>query len=83
MTVPTQRRPLSAVVLTHEERRLLALVASGLKHAEIAPKVHKQTKTVQTNLSNLYRKIGAKNAPHAVAMAIKFKWISVDGGDKS
>ena len=77
MTVPTQRKPLSAIVLTHEERRYLALLASGLRHAEIATKVSKRPKTVATNLGALYRKIGAKTGPHAVAMAIKLKWISV------
>lgn len=77
MTIPTQRKPPSAVVLTHEERRMLALLASGLRHAQIAERVHKKPRTVSTNLLALYRKIGAKTGPHAVAMAIKFQWISL------
>lgn len=58
------------------------MLAAGLNHAAIAKRVEKSKTALSGELARLYRRIGANNAPHAVAIAIQKGWITVNGGDK-
>lgn len=57
--------------LTVVQRYLLALLADGHTHAYIGRRIGKSKSATQNQLSRLYRQIGARNAPHAVAIAIR------------
>lgn len=57
--------------LTVEQRVLLGMVADGHTHAAIARRTGLAASLVQSRLSAIYRRLGARNAPHAVAIAIR------------
>lgn len=54
--------------LSDEALEVLCLVASGYERKEIARLRHVTENAVRHVLSTAYRKIGARNAPHAVAI---------------
>ena len=47
--------------LTGREREVLALIAEGLSTQEIAERLHRSVKTVETHRRGLGMKLGAKN----------------------
>jgi DNA-binding NarL/FixJ family response regulator len=51
-------RPAATGVLTPTERRIAALVAEGLSNKEIGTALYVTPKTVGTQLSRIYRKVG-------------------------
>lgn len=53
------------------ERFLLALVADGQTHASIGRRIGKGKSATTMQLSRIYKRLGARNAPHAVAIAIR------------
>ena len=55
--------------LTGEQRALLGMVADGHTHAAIARRIGLPTHSVQDRLTAIYRRLGARNACHAVAIA--------------
>lgn len=55
--------------LPDRQLEILRLVAQGMSGPEIARRLHITVDTVKTHLSSLYRSMGARNAPHAVAIA--------------
>lgn len=57
--------------LTATEIQMLAVLAEGHTHERIAHEVGVTRYTVSTVLSDVYRRIGARNATHAVAIAIR------------
>ena len=57
--------------LTVEQRYLLALVAEGHTHAAIGRRIGISKHAAAMRLARTYRQIGAQNAPHAVAIAIR------------
>ncbi|MEU5965933.1 LuxR C-terminal-related transcriptional regulator [Micromonospora parva] len=67
MSTATATRP----VLTDEQLALLTQVADGRTNLAIARRVGLSRSSVENRLSALYRQIGARNAPHAVAIAIR------------
>ncbi|MEV4384373.1 LuxR C-terminal-related transcriptional regulator [Micromonospora sp. NPDC049580] len=67
MTAATVARP----ALTTEQVALLAEIAEGRTHAAIGRDRGITRSTVEHRLSVLYQRIGARNAPHAVAIAIR------------
>lgn len=56
--------------LTKREKEVLKLISDGYTSAVISGKLGITRRTVDAHCSNMYRKTGAKNAPHLVAMAI-------------
>jgi DNA-binding NarL/FixJ family response regulator len=64
-------RPAEDATLTPRQQEILSLVASGLSRDEIAAEMHLATVTVKFHLTNLYRELGARNAAHAVALAME------------
>jgi DNA-binding NarL/FixJ family response regulator len=64
MTTPTRPQ------VTEDERLLLAMVAAGWSHDRIGRRVGRSTKAISNHMSRIYGRLGAANAPHAVAIAI-------------
>jgi DNA-binding CsgD family transcriptional regulator len=57
--------------LTPGERRALQGVAAGLLYHEVADVLGLSRETVRTDLERARRILGAKNMPHAVALALR------------
>ncbi|GFN31662.1 response regulator transcription factor [Paenibacillus xylaniclasticus] len=53
--------------LTMSERNVLEQVAGGCTNKEIATSMHLSVRTIETYLSKIYRKLGARNRVEAVA----------------
>ena len=71
-----ESRPLApgtppGVHLTHREREILQLVASGLTNQEIADKLFTSKRTVESHRQNLLEKTGVKNTPALVKYAME------------
>lgn len=62
--------------LTSGELECLALASKGLTGEQIAARSKYQTETVNTYLKNATRKLGAANRAHAVAEAIRRRFIA-------
>jgi DNA-binding CsgD family transcriptional regulator len=66
------RRPAKAGIgLTHTERRVVALAASGLTNREIAAQLFVSPKTVQANLGKVYEKLGIHSRAELGAQAAR------------
>ena len=63
------KRP--AEPLTSKEVRVLHWVAEGLDSAEVGERMHISEHTVKSHVHHILKKLGARNRPHAVALAIK------------
>jgi len=57
--------------LTAIQHTLLRSVALGLTRETIAHQRGRSVKTIKGELTDLYRKLGASNAPHAVYIAMR------------
>jgi DNA-binding NarL/FixJ family response regulator len=55
--------------LTPREHEVLALMAEGLQHQEIARKLFISPKTVGTHVEHILRKLGARSRAQAIAVA--------------
>ena len=62
--------PALGVPLTHREREILQLVASGLTNQQIADKLFTSRRTVETHRQNLLEKTGVSNTAALVKYAI-------------
>ena len=56
------------VDLTERQLQILRLVAAGKAHKQIARELGISAETVAKHLAEIYRRVGAANAPHAVAL---------------
>ena len=59
------------VNLTHREREILQLVATGLTNQEIADQLFTSRRTVESHRQNLLEKTGVKNTPALVKYAME------------
>ncbi|OGX81450.1 hypothetical protein BEN47_05745 [Hymenobacter lapidarius] len=59
------------VALTHREREILQLVATGLTNQEIADQLFTSRRTVESHRQNLLEKTGVKNTPALVKYAME------------
>lgn len=57
--------------LSQREREVLSLIAAGSDQQEIAEELTIAVATVRTHVRNLLRKLGARNRPHAIALAMQ------------
>jgi DNA-binding CsgD family transcriptional regulator len=64
-------RPVPVGRLSSREREVLTLIAAGHPLPEIAERLTISLATVRTHAANVYRKLGARNRPHAVALALR------------
>ncbi|MFA4928448.1 MAG: PAS domain-containing protein [Patulibacter sp.] len=63
--------PARTPTLSEREREVVTLVSSGMTGAEIAEQLYLAPATVERHVANALRKLGAKNRPHAIALAIR------------
>ena len=63
--------PKDVGLLSRREQEVLALVAEGLKNAEVAARLHLSTKTVGHHVSNVLAKLGVKSRGEAAAWALR------------
>ncbi len=63
--------PDPGVALTHREREILQLVATGLTNQEIADQLFTSRRTVESHRQNLLEKTGVKNTPALVKYAME------------
>lgn len=56
--------------ITAREREILGMIAAGLATEEIADRLQLSRFTVKAHRANAYTRLGAKNAPHAIALAV-------------
>jgi DNA-binding NarL/FixJ family response regulator len=54
----TNVSPIRTLELTPSERRVAELAAAGLTNRDVAGKLFVSTKTVEANLTQIYRKLG-------------------------
>lgn len=66
-----RRRQARTFELSDREKRALIGVAMGLHTQEIGEQLSLSAHTVKTHLSNVYVALGARNAPHAVSIALR------------
>src|SRR5581483_2373008 len=57
--------------LSSREREVLTLVAEGHSLSGIAERLTISLATVRTHVVNAYRKLGARNRSHAIALALR------------
>jgi DNA-binding NarL/FixJ family response regulator len=60
--------------LTPREAEVLALLAEGLRNADIAARLHVSPRTVDHHVSNLLAKLGVRTRGEAVAAANRQRW---------
>lgn len=56
------------IALSRRERQVMALVAEGLSYKVIGAKLFIAENTVSSHVCRVVRKLGAKNATHAVVL---------------
>lgn len=59
--------------LTHIEKEIIQLLADGLTLKEMVPLLHNCENTLETYRYRLFKKMGARNAPHCIALAFRNK----------
>jgi DNA-binding CsgD family transcriptional regulator len=57
--------------LTQTERRIVALVADGRTNREIADRLRVRPKTVEWNLTKIYRKVNVRSRTELAVMVLK------------
>ena len=62
--------------LTRRERQVLALMTGGHLNKEIAEMVGIKEMTVKNHISQIFKKLGAKNRTHAVVMTLRQKEVA-------
>jgi DNA-binding NarL/FixJ family response regulator len=68
----TRRRgPRSNPELTERELEVLAAIAAGQRNPQIAAAFHLSPKTVMHDSTSVYRKLGVRGRPEAVALAYR------------
>jgi DNA-binding NarL/FixJ family response regulator len=64
--------------LSEQEIVVIRLCAWGATIADIATDLHIERSTVATHLSRIYSKLQARNQPHAVTIAIRCGYVTLD-----
>lgn len=64
--------------LSEREQEILILLASGRDHRQIAAHCAIAIRTVRQHVSNILGKMGAQNARHAIALALRLSILTVD-----
>ncbi len=67
-----------AAPITHRETQILNHVANGNTNKEIAHLLGISEQTIKSHVSAVLRKINANDRAHAVALALRNGWISVE-----
>lgn len=65
-------------LLTQREKQILTYVADGNTNKQIAHILNISEQTIKNHVSAILRKLNANDRAHAVVLAIRHGWISVD-----
>jgi two-component system response regulator DegU len=68
-----------AAPLTARETQILNYVANGNTNKQIASALQISEQTIKNHVSAILRKLNANDRAHAVVVAIRHGWISIDG----
>ena len=60
-----------SVMICSDEVRILEHMAQGQARKQIAREMNYHPNTIKRKTAQLYRKLGARNRPHAIFIAIK------------
>ena len=74
----TARPNAHAVELTTAQTEVLTRIARGESQVRIAAEMHVAASTVRSHYREIYIRLGADNAPHAVALAIGLELLPAD-----
>lgn len=58
-------------VLTRRQLRVIRLISSGMEHKEVAHTLDRSASTIRNHVSNIMRRLGARNVTHAAAMVAR------------
>lgn len=64
--------------LTDREHEVLELAAGGMANKEIAARLDVSARTVETHLTNLFRKLGVGSRTEAILYGLRSGWFSID-----
>jgi DNA-binding NarL/FixJ family response regulator len=78
MSMLGDRSDIVVAPLTNREREILTYVADGNTNKQIANILKISEQTIKNHVSAILRKLNANDRAHAVVLAIKRGWISVD-----
>jgi DNA-binding NarL/FixJ family response regulator len=67
--------------LTARETQILSFVANGNTNKQIASALQISEQTIKNHVSAILRKLNANDRAHAVVLAIRHGWISVDAAE--
>ena len=65
--------------LTHRETQILSYIADGKTNKQIARILEISEQTIKNHVSAILRKLNANDRAHAVVLAIRHGWISIEG----
>jgi DNA-binding CsgD family transcriptional regulator len=57
--------------LTKRQAQMLGMIANGLSQVDITRELFLSDSTVKSTLDSARKRLGAKNTPHAVALAMR------------
>ena len=66
------------VPLTNREIQILSYIANGNTNKQVAYALGISEQTIKNHISAILRKLNANDRAHAVAMAIRNQWVSID-----
>jgi DNA-binding NarL/FixJ family response regulator len=66
-----------AVPLTQREVQILSCIANGNTNKQVAHRLGISEQTIKNHVSAILRKLNANDRAHAVAMAIRNQWVSI------
>src|SRR5262245_29320968 len=72
-----------ATRLTPREREILALIVEGLTSRQVASRLHRSERTVETHTANLYRKLGVGTRVQAVRRAAALGLVDLGADPRS
>jgi len=67
-----------AAPLTHREIQVLSCIANGGTNKQVAHMLGISEQTIKNHVSAILRKLNANDRAHAVALAIRNQWVTVD-----
>ena len=70
-----------AAPLTTRETEILGYIADGNTNRQIADSLHISEQTIKNHITSILRKLNANDRAHAVVLAIRHGWISLEPGE--
>jgi len=67
-----------AAPLTHREIQILSCIANGGTNKQVAHMLGISEQTIKNHVSAILRKLNANDRAHAVALAIRNRWVAVN-----